>query len=110
MEDKAAASSWRIRRTKDARSTEAGDGRRVATRASAARQNRGREERRRLTGGPGEGFFLFLSFFSLGCEIISNNNTYAFLYINLTDMCTYKLSYLGASLLVSVYISYMHIH
>jgi len=25
-------------------------------------------------------------------------------------MCTYKLSYLGASLLVSVYISYMHIH
>ena len=25
-------------------------------------------------------------------------------------MCTYKLSYLRASLLVSVYISYMHIH
>ena len=43
-------------------------------------------------------------------RVISNNNTYAFLYINLTDMCTYKLSYLGASLLVSVYISYMHIH
>ena len=51
-------------RAEDARGTEAGDGRRVASVATA--QNR-EEERRRLTGGPG-GKILFISFFFLGCD------------------------------------------